>query len=193
MQDALEGLSVNSSNIAIPRRIKEENAESTSSTPNRSSKGTNSRSRSPDNNNNNNNRHKSQSDSISTPEAAPRPRMSRKASQKTAPRPVTLFNDHPDVTSDSKDHFELIENCMYGSKTLGSSKQDALDCDCSEEWRRSPIHLYIYITFPARRAGESYRMLMCTFRRWYQPCLCRRFMHQPCHQNGMCRPGMQLW
>ncbi|RYP18374.1 hypothetical protein DL765_003986 [Monosporascus sp. GIB2] len=136
VQDGLEGLSVNNDNnsaVASQITVKEENAESTSTTPNRSSKGPNSRSLSPDN-------HKSQSDSASTPEAVPRPKMSRKASQKAAPRPVTLFSDLPDVTSESKDHFEVIENCMYGSKTLGSSKQDALDCDCSEEWRDGMNH-----------------------------------------------------
>ncbi|KAK7745638.1 histone methyltransferase set2 [Diatrype stigma] len=133
VHDALEGLSVNNNNnITISRRIKGENTDSTTTTPNHSSKDLNSRSLtlSPDNNNN-----KSQSNSISTPEAPSRPRMSRKASQKVAPRPAPLFADLPDVTSDAKEHFEVIENCMYGSKTLGSSKQDALDCDCSEEWR----------------------------------------------------------
>lgn len=139
VHDALEGLSVNSNNNDVSRQTttKEENADSTSSTPNHS-KGPNSRSLSPENG-------KSQSDSISTPEAGPRPKMSRKASQKVPPRPVTLFTDLPDVTADSKHFFELIEDCMYGSKTLGSSKQDALDCDCSEEWRKSPTYLHIYI------------------------------------------------
>ena len=136
VNDALEGLSVNTNGIIRQlNAVKEENADSISSTPILSSKGPNSRSLSPD-------VAKSQSDSASTPEVAPRPKMSsRKASQKAAPVPATLFTHLPDVTADSKEHFEVIENCMYGSKTLGSSKQDALDCDCSEEWRRSPPNL----------------------------------------------------
>ena len=130
---ALEGLSVNNNGISPQHTaVKEENADSTSSTSILSSKGPNSRSLSPD-------AAKSQSDGgASTPEVAPRPKMSRKASQKAAPIPATLFTHLPDVTAESKEHFEVIESCMYGSKILGSSKQDALDCDCSEEWRKNP-------------------------------------------------------
>ena len=133
VNDALEGLSVdNNTNPQQPIDVKEENAGSASSISILSSKGPNSRSLSPD-------AAKSQSEGgSSTPEVAPRPRMSRKASQKAASAPATLFTHLPDVTAESKEHFEVIESCMYGSKILGSSKQDALDCDCAEEWRKKP-------------------------------------------------------
>lgn len=73
-----------------------------------------------------------------TVEPGKAPKLSRKASQKIAFRPPPLFDDLPDVTSEATDVFQIIEDCMYGSKGMGASEHDALDCDCSEEWSRCP-------------------------------------------------------
>jgi len=63
-------------------------------------------------------------------------KLSRKSTQKVIARPPPLFQDSPDVTEESLGVFQIIKECIYGSKYMGSSEHDALDCDCSEEWRK---------------------------------------------------------
>lgn len=98
---------------------------------------------------------KARSDSASTPDGvtAP-PKLARKASAKAAPRaptrPAMLFDGLPDMTETSKEHFQIITDCLYGSKSLGSTEHDALDCDCTEEWRRCPV---IFCSMPLASAG----------------------------------------
>lgn len=62
------------------------------------------------------------------------PKLSRKSTQKVIARPPTLFTDLPDATAEAGSVFQRIKDCIYGSKYMGSSEHDALDCDCSEEW-----------------------------------------------------------
>ncbi len=64
------------------------------------------------------------------------PKLLRKSSQKVISRPPTLFNDRPDATEEASRVFQLIKDCIYGSKYMGSSEHDALDCDCHEEWSK---------------------------------------------------------
>jgi histone-lysine N-methyltransferase SETD2 len=83
---------------------------------------------------------KSQSESVGTPNSttavATKPaRLSRKLSQKPVAREVPLYSHLPDVTAESCATFQVIPDCLYGSKNLGSTDSDALDCDCREEWR----------------------------------------------------------
>ncbi|UKZ82293.1 histone methyltransferase set2 [Trichoderma virens FT-333] len=79
---------------------------------------------------------KSQSDSVGTPNSTAKPaRSSRKSSQKPTAREVPLYTHLPDVTDESCQTFQVIPDCLYGSKHLGSTDSDALDCDCREEWR----------------------------------------------------------
>ncbi|KAH8674062.1 hypothetical protein BX600DRAFT_378184 [Xylariales sp. PMI_506] len=78
---------------------------------------------------------KPRSDSASTPDASVPTKLSRKASQKLNSRPAVLFDNLPDATSEACSHFQLIPDCLYGSKSLGASEHGALDCDCNEEWR----------------------------------------------------------
>lgn len=132
LKDGLEGLKVDtSSDVASTTAIKKE-GDSMASTPN-DSKGSRSESLSPDD-------RKARSDSASTPDGVQQPpKLSRKPSQKLPHRPTTLFTNAPDVTAESCEHFQVIPDCLYGSKSLGSTDHDALDCDCSEEWRRYPI------------------------------------------------------
>jgi hypothetical protein len=131
LKDGLEGLKVDTGLVPASATTIKKESDSTASTPN-GSKGSRSQSLSPDD-------QKARSDSASTPDGTQPLKISRKASQKPPPRPTILLTDLPDVTADSCEHFQVIPDCLYGSKSLGSTDHDSLDCDCSEEWRRSPI------------------------------------------------------
>lgn len=79
---------------------------------------------------------KSQSESVGTPSSTTRPaRLSRKSSQKPPAREVPLYSHLPSVTEESCTTFQVIPDCLYGSRNLGSTDNDSLDCDCREEWR----------------------------------------------------------
>ncbi|KAG4219031.1 hypothetical protein PC116_g32489, partial [Phytophthora cactorum] len=130
IKDGLESLVVNPAPASQQITVKKE-SDSTASSPN-ASKDSQTGSLSPDD-------LKDRSDSASTPDGHP-PKLSRKASRKMAAPPAQLFNDLPDVTAESCSHFQLIPDCLYGSKSLGSTEHDALDCDCSEEWRDGMNH-----------------------------------------------------
>lgn len=80
---------------------------------------------------------KSQSEGAETPTSG-KPRLSRKSSQKATSRDPPMFDDYPDMTSEACKAFQVIPDCLYGSKHLGSTEHDAFDCDCREEWRTSP-------------------------------------------------------
>ncbi|KAI1448457.1 hypothetical protein F5Y02DRAFT_308564 [Annulohypoxylon stygium] len=130
LKDGSEGVAVHITPASRNATIKKE-SESTASSPN-ASKGSRSRSISPD-------EQKARSDSASTPDGHP-PKIARKATNKMTSRFVQLFDDLPDVTTESYRHFQVIPDCLYGSKALGSTDHDALDCDCSEEWRDGMNH-----------------------------------------------------
>lgn len=51
-----------------------------------------------------------------------------------------MFDHLPNVTEESCQGFQVIRDCLYGSKHLGSTDNDALDCDCAEEWREGENH-----------------------------------------------------
>ncbi|KAK7428917.1 histone methyltransferase set2 [Neonectria magnoliae] len=79
---------------------------------------------------------KSRSGSAETPSSTKAASLSRKASHKlAAKREHALFTHLPDVTSESREAFQIIPDCLYGSKHLGSTDSDALDCDCQSDWR----------------------------------------------------------
>ncbi|EKD20268.1 uncharacterized protein L3040_007280 [Drepanopeziza brunnea f. sp. 'multigermtubi'] len=75
-----------------------------------------------------------------TVEPGKAPKLLRKSLQKITARPPPLFNDVPDATEEATGVFQKIKDCIYGSKGMGSSEHDALDCDCSEEWRDGKNH-----------------------------------------------------
>ncbi|PHH79042.1 hypothetical protein CDD80_5756 [Ophiocordyceps camponoti-rufipedis] len=58
-----------------------------------------------------------------------------KSAQKMAGPEARLFHHLPDVTTQSCESFHVIPDCLYGSKHLGSTDNDVLDCDCREDWR----------------------------------------------------------
>ncbi|KAF4956421.1 hypothetical protein FSARC_11557, partial [Fusarium sarcochroum] len=78
---------------------------------------------------------KSRSGSADTPSSNKPSKLSRKASQKLVTNREPILFDHlPDMTAESCNHFQIIPDCLYGSKHLGSTDNDALDCECREEW-----------------------------------------------------------
>lgn len=83
---------------------------------------------------------KSRSGSAETPNSQKPPKLSRKASQKNEQpsREPVIYRDLPDVTEDSCKTFQVIPDCLYGSKHLGATDNDAFDCDCNPEWRKLP-------------------------------------------------------
>ncbi|KAK2630074.1 hypothetical protein QTJ16_000894 [Diplocarpon rosae] len=61
------------------------------------------------------------------------PKLLRKSAQKVIARQPPLFNDLPDATARACEVFQVIKDCIYGSKHMGSSDHDALDCECPED------------------------------------------------------------
>jgi histone-lysine N-methyltransferase SETD2 len=108
------------------------------------------------------------SDITVTAEPGKAPKLSRKSSQKVISRPAALFDHVADATEEAISVFQVIKDCIYGSKYMGYSEHDALDCDCSEEWRK-------YGKLSEFCDTDSLR------RRWQKSCLRRRFgLYQPC-------------
>ena len=114
------------------------------------------------------------------------PKLSRSISQRITSRAPLLFQDHPDKTKEAKGTFELISECSYTSKWIGSTEHDSMDCDCAEEWgklKTSSAHLSVFsntqliLTYRQLR-GEEFSM-------WS-----RLRLHKSCNQNGVCR---RLW
>nr|XP_036584713.1 SET domain-containing protein [Colletotrichum truncatum]KAF6794363.1 SET domain-containing protein [Colletotrichum truncatum] len=111
-----------------PNGIKMERDTSRTSSQNKSSHGSRAVSMSPGDDNAND-------DAGSTPGTNNRSRLSRKVSQKPVKREAPLFGDLPDMTEESCSTFQVIPDCLYGSKHMGSTDNDALDCDCRSEWQ----------------------------------------------------------
>jgi histone-lysine N-methyltransferase SETD2 len=59
-------------------------------------------------------------------------------SHKKNKKKVPLYDDLPDATEESCSTFQVIPECLYGSKHMGSTDVDPLDCDCQEQWRAYP-------------------------------------------------------
>ncbi len=129
--DAVDGIKPEDSPKANGLHIKKEQASaSASATPNGSNAKSPASSVSPD-------EIKPDNDSVSTPDQGPPPKLSRsKSAQKVQQAPAMLFDHLPDATEESCKNFQVINDCLYGSKHMGSSQHDALDCDCAEEWRK---------------------------------------------------------
>ena len=62
-------------------------------------------------------------------------KLSRSASQKATPRAAPLFDHLEDATTAARSSFLTMEACTYANKFLGYTEH-AMECDCSEEWRR---------------------------------------------------------
>ncbi|KUJ12779.1 uncharacterized protein LY89DRAFT_192605 [Mollisia scopiformis] len=79
-------------------------------------------------------------DIIVTSEPGKARKLQRKGTQKIRARTPLLFDALPDATEEAVSVFQVIKECIYGSKYMGYSEHDALDCDCSEEWRGGKNH-----------------------------------------------------
>lgn len=66
------------------------------------------------------------------------PKLSRTISRKVERRPPPMFNDYKDSTSEATSTFQVITECSYANKGLGST-DPALECDCAEEWGKSRL------------------------------------------------------
>lgn len=64
------------------------------------------------------------------------PKLSRTMSHKIITGPRQLYTDLPDSTDEATSTFEVLPDCTYGAKHLGTTEQ-ALECDCVEEWGMS--------------------------------------------------------
>lgn len=65
------------------------------------------------------------------------PKLSRKSSQKVVQRPPQLFSDLEDKTEEATSTFEVIADCTYANKLIGTTDH-ALECECQEEWGMLP-------------------------------------------------------
>lgn len=64
------------------------------------------------------------------------PKLSRTTSHRVVTGPRQLFADLPDATNEAKSTFDVILDCTYAARHLGTTEQ-ALECDCSEEWGKT--------------------------------------------------------
>ena len=64
------------------------------------------------------------------------PKLARTSSQKVIARSTPLFDNLPDTTMDAKKTFQVIAQCIYAAKYLGSTEH-AMECDCAEEWGKT--------------------------------------------------------
>lgn len=60
-------------------------------------------------------------------------KLARSSSQKVVARPTPLFDDLPDMTAVAKETFQVLSQCIYAAKYLGTTEH-AMECDCAEEW-----------------------------------------------------------
>lgn len=70
------------------------------------------------------------------------PKLSRSTSQKIISRPAALYNDWPSKTEEAKGTFQILPQCTYASKYIGSTEHGSMDCDCAEEWGKEESILY---------------------------------------------------
>jgi hypothetical protein len=78
------------------------------------------------------------------------PKLSRTTSRKVERRPPPMFNDYKDSTSEATSTFQVITECSYANKNLGST-DPALECDCAEEWGKSLFATASYTRRVSRR------------------------------------------
>lgn len=78
------------------------------------------------------------------------PKLSRTTARKVERRPPPMFNDYKDSTAEATSSFQVITECSYANKGLGTT-DPALECDCAEEWGKSPF-IYIPSVAPTQSA-----------------------------------------
>ena len=130
-------------------------------------------------------RTKSRSESVD----AKGPRLSRKSSQKLPTRGPQIFDELPDATAESCKAFQVIPDCLYGSKNLGSTDGDAFDCDCRDEIRRqSPFTTHLTSLSIAHNQLENGQNVACGED---SDCINRATKVECSATNGNCSGGCQ--
>ena len=64
------------------------------------------------------------------------PKLARSSLQKIVARPAALFHECASTTEEAKKSFQVLAECSYSSKYIGSTEH-AMDCDCVEEWGKT--------------------------------------------------------
>lgn len=72
------------------------------------------------------------------------PKLARAASQKIVARAPQTFSHFPDATAEATGTFQVITDCIYAAKYLGTTEH-ALECDCAEEWGKGTLSFYFPI------------------------------------------------
>jgi len=67
------------------------------------------------------------------------PKLSRTTARKVEKRPPPMFGDYKDSTAEATSSFQVITECTYANKGLGTT-DPALECDCAEEWGKSTFN-----------------------------------------------------
>lgn len=99
----------------------------------------------------------------------------------TLPRPPALVDCSPYKTKEAINTFQNILSCVYTSKTLGSSQDDSMICNCTMESGqtiRSACLLLVpkfILIFNSRQPPER------------QYCMWGRRLRQSCDQDGVCQ------
>lgn len=68
------------------------------------------------------------------------PKLARSTSHKIISKPAAMFHDYPSKTEESKSTFQVLKECSYSSKYIGSTEHGSMDCDCAEEWGKAIPH-----------------------------------------------------
>lgn len=63
-------------------------------------------------------------------------KLSRSTSHKIEKRAPQMYHEYEDKTKEATSTFELLSECTYANKYLGTTEH-ALECDCSEEWGKT--------------------------------------------------------
>lgn len=62
------------------------------------------------------------------------PKLARNIPQKVVAGPPKLFLDSPSRFDEAQKTFQVLPECIYTSKYIGSTEHDSMECDCAEEW-----------------------------------------------------------
>ena len=83
------------------------------------------------------------------------PKLSRSTSRKIVTHPPHLYDECEDKTEEAKRCFQVIPACSYSSKYIGSSEQDSMDCDCTEEWGKATQAFVYFQIWPTITDASS--------------------------------------
>ena len=94
------------------------------------------------------------------------PKLARTPSKNIVARCAPIFDTYEDKTEEATGVFQLLTECTYSAKYLGSTEH-AMECDCAEEWGKKDPVIYM-----SQRDSGYLVILTVSYR-----CLCEG---QPC-------------